>query len=255
MNNRIDNDIKKALDIKVQDVNASDDLLTSIKHQLQEERKIENMKKLKFTPKTILVSALLTVALATGVIASSGLGGGIISHSDKREAINHYPTSSEVEKVVNYSPKFVEDLQGYKFKSAQPSESSDLDEAGNEISSQKEISFYYETDKGILNLNTSQVVRENDAKGEPISYKGITLYYSSYTYKAVPPDYVVTEEDKKLEESGKLMIGYGSDKISEEKTQNIIWVDNGITYDLLDMGAEIDKNDLIEMAKQVIDAK
>ena len=51
------------------------------------------------------------------------------------------------------------------------------------------------------------------------------------------------------------MIGYGSDKVSEEQTQNIIWVDNGITYDLLDIGAEIDKNDLIEMAKQVIDAK
>lgn len=255
MNNRIDNEIKKALDIKVQDIKASDDLLTSIKHQLQEERKIENMKKLKFTPKTILVSALLTVALATGVIASSGLGGVIISHSDLREAINHYPTSSEVEKLVNYSPKFVENLQGYKFESAQPSESSDLDEAGNKMNSQKEISFSYETDKGLLSLNTSPVIRENDSNGEPISYKDITLYYSSYTYKAVPPDYVVTEEEKKLEESGKLMIGYGSDKVSEEQTQNIIWVDGGITYDLLDMGAEIDKNDLIKMAKQVIDVK
>lgn len=253
MNNKIDNEIKKAFDTKVRNIKASDNLLTSIKNQINEERKIENMKKLKFTPKTILISALLTVALATGVIASSGLGG-IVSHSDKREEIKHYPTTSEVENIVNYSPKFVEDLQGHKFKSAQPSESSDIDEAGNKISTQKEISFWYESD-GILSLHTSPVVREADKNGEPIAYKDITLYYTSYIYKAVPPDYVATAEDKAREEKGELAIGYGASEISEEKTQSIVWVDNGITYDLLDMDAEIDKNTFIEMAKQIIDAK
>ena len=44
-------------------------------------------------------------------------------------------------------------------------------------------------------------------------------------------------------------------KISEEKTQNILWVENGITYNLLDMGVEIDKNDFVNMAKEVIDQK
>lgn len=50
------------------------------------------------------------------------------------------------------------------------------------------------------------------------------------------------------------MIGYGSDKVEEQKTQNIIWVEDNITYNLMDMGVEIDKSDFISMAKQVIDA-
>ena len=45
------------------------------------------------------------------------------------------------------------------------------------------------------------------------------------------------------------------DKITEEKTQNILWVENDITYNLLDMGVEIDKNDFINMAKEVINQK
>ena len=44
-------------------------------------------------------------------------------------------------------------------------------------------------------------------------------------------------------------------KYQKKKLQNILWVENGITYNLLDMGVEIDKNDFVNMAKEVIDQK
>lgn len=253
MNNSLDKEIKKTLNKKAENIKASETLLTSIKSQL-EERENKNMKRFSFTPRTIVVASLLTVALATGVIASGGVAS-IVGHSDTRDAINHFPTAEEVQEVVNYTPKYVENLGGYEFEDAQPSDSSDIDEVGNTISSYKDISFNYKTDKGILALSTTPAIREGDETGETIDYNGITLYYSSYTYKSVPPEYKETEEDKKLEASGELMIGYGSDKVEEQKTQNIIWVEDNITYNLMDMGVEIDKSDFISMAEQVIDTK
>lgn len=253
MNNGLDKEIKKALNLKSENIKTSETLLTSIKSQL-EERENMNMKRFSFTPRTIVIASLLTVALATGVIASGGAAS-IIGHSNPGDAINHFPTAEEVQETVDYAPKYVENLGGYKFDNAQPSNSSDMDEAGNVIDSYKDISFNYKTDKGILALHTTPAVREGDKTGEALSYKGVTLYYSSYTYKSVPPEYKPTEEENRLQASGELMIGYGSDKIEEEKTQNIIWVEDNITYNLMDMGVEIDKADLISMAQQVIDAK
>lgn len=253
MNNlekEITNTLKKATD----NINPTDNLLISIKNSLNEERELKDMKKLNFKPKTLLITLAVTAILATGVIASNGLGG-IISSSDNRDAITHFPTTTEIEKLVDYSPKYVENLQGYEFKSAQPSDTADVDEAGNKTNKRKEVSFYYESDKGILSLHTSPVEYEYNKTGEAISYKGNTIYYTSTIYKAVPPEYVKTAEDIELEEKGELQIGFGASKISEEKTQSIVWIENGITYDLLDMGIEIEKNTFIEMAKQVIDAE
>lgn len=252
MINNFDNEIKKALFNKSENIKTSHNLLNSIKNQVYE--KENTMKKYKFTPRTILVASVLTIILATGVIASGGLAY-IQSSSDNRNAINHYPTIEEVKKEVDYVPKYPKTLGGYEFDTAQPSKSKDIDEAHNVLNSYNDIGFYYKTDKGILTLDTTKAVRENDKSGESINYKGLTLYYNSIIYKAVPPDYIETSEDKERISKGELTIGYGSDKISEEKTQNILWVENGITYNLLDMGVEIDKNDFVNMAKEVIDQK
>lgn len=254
----IDNKIKKALYRKSESIVPSDNLLFSIKNKLNEERDTTNMKKHKITSRTLIAACILTVICSTGVIASGGLKS-IIGSSDKRDEITHYPTLTEVSKIVNYSPKYTEDLMGHNFKSAQPVDTSDIDEAGNKTNNHKEISFYYESDKGILSLNTSPIVRDGDYKegsyDEIIDYSDTKLYYHSFHYKSVPPEYIPSEEDKKQEKSGKLMIGYGSDKVETKKSQSIIWNEKGITYHLMDMGAEINKNNFIAMAKQVINTK
>lgn len=251
MNSKLDEHIKILFNKKTENTALSDDLLNSIKIGIEERG--NNMKRFKFTPRTFAVAAALTVILATGAIAA-GKAASISSHSDLREKINHFPSVEEIKSQVDYVPKYTEKLGAYEFDSAQPSKSQDNDENGNVLSSYKDISFYYKTDKGSLSLHTTPAIREEDKTDDVINYKGISLYYSSYTYKAVPPDYEKTQEDIERENSGELSIGYGASEISEEKLQSVIWVENGITYDLLDMGVEIDKNDFIAMAQQVINS-
>ena len=255
--NNIDNEISKALSKKTENINAPD-ILDSIKNEL-ENKENDIMKRFKFTPKVLVAAIALTVILATGVIGAGKIAG-VRSGSSHSDDIKHFPTLEEVEDIVDYSPKFVESLGTHKYKFANPADSENYDDNGNVLNKYKDISFWYETDKegAILTLNTHPSFEGTGADkdhSEAIDYKGITLYYSSCTYKAVPPDYVATDEDKKLEEKGELMIGYGSDKVEEKKTQSIVWDEDGITYDILDMGEEIDKTELIEMAKQVIDVR
>jgi hypothetical protein len=252
MKDFFDNEIKRALHEKADNINAPN-LLASIKDELKEEK---NMKKFRFTPKAILISVAATIILATGVIAA-----GKITHtrssSSHLDDIKHYPSVSEVEKIVDYSPKFVENLGGHKFKFANPGNSQKIDDGGNVVIEYKDITFWYETENGdaILTLGTNPTTDglKGDENAEELSYKNIKMYYTSCIYKAVPPSYEKTEEDIRLEESGKLMIGFGADEIDEQKMQSIVWYDDGITYDLLDMDAEIEKDDLIAMAKQVAD--
>lgn len=255
--NNLDNEIKKALTTKAENIELPENLLNSIKIEL-EEKENNSMKRFKFTPKVLVAALALTVVLASGVIAAGKIA--IISSSSSHfDDIKHFPTIEEVENIVDYSPKFVETLGTHKFKFASPADSQSKDDNGNVINKFKDITFWYETDNkdAILTLSThpaseSLGIGEN---AEPISYNGITLYYSSFTYKAVPPDYIKTDEDKELEDMGELIIGFGSDKIDEKKTQSIAWEEDGVTYNLMDMNEGIDKAEFVEMAKQVIDVR
>ena len=62
-----------------------------------------------------------------------------------------------------------------------------------------------------------------------------------------------TEEENKKVEEGSLQIGYGSDKVEEEKTQFLMWQEGDLQYLIMDMGTEIPKDEFVNMAKQVID--
>lgn len=67
------------------------------------------------------------------------------------------------------------------------------------------------------------ITNDQSPNSEEIDYNNKTIYYGSYEYKAVPPDYKPTEEENKKVEEGSLQIGYGSDKVEEEKTQFLMW--------------------------------
>jgi hypothetical protein len=254
MKDFFDNEIKRALHEKADNINAPN-LLASIEVGLKEEK---NMKKFRFTPKAILISVAATIVLVTGVIGAGKIAY-TRSSSSHLDDIVVYPSVSEVAKIVDYSPKFVENLGGHPFKFANPGNSQKIDDSGNVVGEYKDITFWYETEKSgaILTLGTNPTAEglKGDENAEELSYKNIKMYYTSCIYKAVPPSYEKTEEDIRLEESGELMIGFGADEIEEKKTQSIVWYDDGITYDLLDMDAEIQKDDLIAMAKQVADVK
>ena len=47
-------------------------------------------------------------------------------------------------------------------------------------------------------------------------------------------------------------ISYGSSEIEEMNIQSLFWEEDGIVYEMTALGADIDKEGLMQMAKEVI---
>lgn len=256
MNNDFDNQIINALNHKADNISPDDKMLFNIKNAIVKEN--INMKKKYFSFKKITAVCLAVIAIGAVTAIGAGKVKYTSSHSYRDDEIRHFPTQEELSQYINYSPKYVQNLGGYEFDYAIPKQAEQKDSDGNTLSKFTDVSFNYKTDKGSLSLNTSP---DNNAEDytyynyEKTSYNGLTLYYNAIKYKFVPPDYVLTDDDKKLQSEKKLEISYGTDKIEYSNATSIMWCDNGVEYCILDMDANISKNDMINMAKEVIDAK
>ncbi len=246
-----DKKIKTGLYEAVKDVIPPEDMLYRIKNfSAAEENKMK-----KLTPIKIAVFCIAAVmALSVGVIGAGKILY-VESHSTPAEEITHFPTHSELDKIIDYDPRYTETLGKYAFDYCVPVHSSNVGENGEHLGNYTGMSFGYKTDKGILVLDTDTSPLETAENSEISEYKGVKYYYHNILYKFVPTDYVLTEEDKAKQEAGELEISYGSDKVELKNCQSVCWQQDNVTYCLLDMGVEINKNEFIDMAKSVIDVK
>lgn len=81
---------------------------------------------------------------------------------------------------------------------------------------------------------------------------GTDIYYYSYTNKIVPADYKMTDEDKKAEADGELIFSSGSSDIQISEVQSVTWVKGNIQYQLMQMDGALSRDELAEMAEEVI---
>lgn len=246
---KYDDEIKKALNLRAENVSVDGNMLYSVKRKIKNQRRI-GMNKFK---KAVIVCCTVLVIGVTGVYG----GGKIISYTSSSSNLNemkYIPSESEFTKKVGFVPKCPENLGQYKYLYSVPVDSSADDEQGNSVKKYKEINISYDVPKGSLFMDVSPyITNDQSPKSEEIKYNDKIVSYSSYVYKAVPPDYKPTEEENKEIEEGSLQIGYGSDKVEEEKTQFLMWQEGDLQYLIMNMGAEIPKDEFVNMAKQVID--
>lgn len=70
----------------------------------------------------------------------------------------------------------------------------------------------------------------------------------------MPLDYTPTEQDKLDVAAGKLNLGtMGGDTIEIEEVQMLMWVDGEVRYLLFSRGGAVFGDELVAMAKQIID--
>ncbi len=246
--------IKLALNKKAENISPDEDMLLKIKNIIAKEN--VSMKKFIINPKKVIALCFVLCGIGTVGVIGAGMVTTTSSSSSSLDEIHHFPTQEELSSIIDYEPKYVEKLGEYDFDFALPGESREKDENGNTIHQYKDISFWYKTDKGILNLSTHPVFAPSDFSYynyEKFDYKGVSLYYNYIKYKFVPPDYELTDEDKRLMENKELEISYGAEEVEYSDVSSVAWEENGISYCILDMDVNISKTDLLNMAKQVVD--
>lgn len=133
------------------------------------------------------------------------------------------PDAKNLKKDVEFEPKVTAKLAGgYKFDEGNITESFDLDKKGAAVNKRKGISFRYE-------------------KKEKRSTKSVTL-------SAEPVSDQSFTEDAVLTEYGEVDIYY-----SDVQGNSVSWIDGEIFYMLMDIDKKVTEDELIKMAKGMID--
>ena len=170
-------------------------------------------------------------------------------------AIN-IPATETLNKNVGFSPKIVEQFSnGYTFKGGHNGKNKYVDEENGTEEKYKSFMADYEKDgsKVMLSADTYADSHKDQGNSEVSDYNGIAIAYISYVNKVVPADYQQTEQDMKDEESGKYVFSYGAEKVEISQVQGVEWEQDGIYYNITAIDSPLDKQGLIDMAKEVID--
>lgn len=206
--------------------------------------------------KVAVVAAVIVVLLGLTVFASGVLIRSSSSHSSIVPDYYTVPSQQTLQNDIGISPCVVEKFSnGYEFKSGGVAENENFGEDGSVFERYKSLYCQYIQGEDSITLyidaSIAGIQMENSETSE--IYHGSKIKYFSYTNKLVPGNYQLTEQDKKDKESGKYIFSYGSDDIEIHEVQGLGWEYGGLSYSLTVIDNNITKDELIQMAKEIID--
>ena len=252
-------EIKKTLYDIGERIEASDDLKKRIDCQLGNVpvKEEQNMKHLSIK-KVMIGVAAACLLIGTVGIASSGAR----YWTSGSSAIADYTEFTDIAKVeaeVGYPVDAVEKFSnGFEFKGINVGTLEVHNEAGQVEDKTKEIYIRYQKGgKEIFNSIHKMFTDETASEKIPdktLRVGEIEVAYNQYTYKFVPVDYELTEEDKKNMERDDYEISYGSDKVEIQHYAAISWVKDGIRYGMGAFDLSLSADEMLNMAKEVIES-
>ena len=202
--NDFDEKIKRTFEYVTENAEVSDSMLLEIKKEVNGGITMKRKFKKSYA---IAAAVILSLTVATGIVASTGLAGWHSSSSNLTEKTN-FPDKDTIQSEFGYSFKYVKDFEnGFKFDNYNYSDTKGTDDTGNVIIENKEAHFDYlknkGTDKELRIFFSAHKMPEDMYSDEQfdkaVDYKNVEIHYSDYTYKAFPPDLednVVSAEDK-----------------------------------------------------------
>lgn len=229
-----------------------------MQNRILEKTKKTNYRKeglyMKSKKKISLIAIAATLALGVTVFAASGIVTTWFSSSSSNPEYKSLPSAEQVKSDIGYEPVLIDTFEnGYTFKDGSVINNKLADESGNSVEKFKSVSFRYEKNDDRVIFSQDKFNSELDTEGKIIStVSGTDIYYFSYTNKIVPPDYKMTDEDKKAEENGELVFSYGSSKVEICEVQSVTWKNDGIQYQLMQIDGRLSADDLVSMAEEII---
>lgn len=250
--------IRKALSSRAEDVHVdavqSQRMQTKVYQRLEEENRMKhrNWKKIVVAAAAICVMGSIS-AMALGKAAV------VSSYSNKREAVYTYEEAAAKQKGFNSKVKSVKEFSnGYKFAEAMPKYEEEQDANGNTINKITTMGFYY-TKNGLERVSLTghpSTMSDGAVPEKTLTLdNGVELLYSTLHSKFVPEDYVATAEEEKLVAEGKLNLGYGSSEIEEMDSSSVFWKEDGLTYSLFTFETSITADEMLQMAKEVVESR
>lgn len=226
----------------------------------EKEKEIISMKTLFHTPlkKGLVFAVIACLVLTTGAFALGRISS-LVGTSSSIPTYTELPTAAQAEKELGFAPAMRETFSnGYTFQSATMGHVKGLDEDGNVLGTAKELGIdYAKAGDTVTVYIQDKILTGNDTSGEAsASVNGVSLYYSTHVYKTLPTGYVMTEQDKQDEATGKYVFSCGDVASVELSTvQNVAWEQDGHQYSILATDSTLTQTGLLQMATELLAAQ
>ncbi len=241
-------------------IEASDSLKQRVDFQLENRLKEEHKMKHMSMKKVIIGVAAACLVVGTIAVAGSGIVS-ITGHSSSVPDFTKFEDMEKAEAKAGYSIDAVEEFgNGFSFEDIHIAEEFLQDESGQTLGEEKSIKIDYSKGKDEVTLFARKILPGENAEAfmdinfdKTLQVDGVTVGYSCDTYKAVPVDYELTEEDKKNMESGHFQLAYGTEQVEISKSYYVGWVKDGISYCIQGFDLSINADDMLGMAREIIE--
>ena len=224
-----------------------------VQYLLNNER---NFKMFKLKKRIAVLAAAVIMILGITAFAATGVISTWYSSSSSRPDYRSLPSMEQVNKDIGYDVELIDHFSnGYTFKNGRIVSNKLEDEDNQTIEKFKSVAFSYQKGKDEVEFTQDRYQSESEPSGSLVeNVNGVDLYYHSYVNKCVPPDYQLTEEDKRAEENGELVFSVGSEKVEIITWQHVDWSVGDMHYELFQQVDDdsLSKEEMIEMAKEVI---
>ena len=146
---------------------------------------------------------------------------------------------------------------GYSFQNVHVGETGAYDEHGEELFTYADLMVYYRNPEGKNLFLSAHAAREELSQDSRTPDRmqmigDVQVEYRLDHYKFVPEDYELTDEDKAMLEQPGYYLSYGSDTVIEQDNHSLSWIQDGVSYHLLDSGAKETPDTLFAMAEELI---
>lgn len=253
--------IKDALQNTGTRIVASESLKQRIDFQIADRSAKEGHKMKRMNMKKVVLG-VAAACVMVGTIAIAGSG--VVSYMGHGSSIPDYTKFEDMGKAeseIGYSVGCVESFSnGFDMKGIHIIETVLQDESGQTLGEKKSLEITYSKGGEEMDVYCKKLLPVEEADimeiGEydrTLETGGITMGYTSSMYKAVPPDYEPTEEDKKAMESGRLQIGDGSAEIETSQYSRVVWVKDGIRYELMGFNVSLNADEMLQMAQEMVE--
>lgn len=243
-----------------QNIPMPSDLKAGIDRRIRLAKRSRKMK--LFSVKKIVIAAAAVALLGSITAVAAGHIASQVSHSSALDQVRDYDKIGEISRKAGFSfPSLETFSNGFSFRYALPIESGDCDEEGNVINSYKTVGLTYSDGEQEVNFYIDQnfSVPEEDG-GDPLGVQpvwsgekaGIPMTVTQTVYKFVPPDYELTDEDLKIQESGDVVYSYGSDEVITQTAYDCSFVYDGLRYVAMGFDLTLTPEELADMAAELV---
>lgn len=265
-------DIEETLSKGVDRIDVSPAMFSKIKAEIIRREERGSIMKNLITKKKMgkRAAIILGLCMATAVVAAPLVQQYSYVSSSGAKRYKEFGDLKKIEKEIGFAPKYVEALPNdFYFSEGTLVKNYIGDESGKTVngSQTKGMAIYYtkenSTQDQIMALDINpitevdrEIQEQSQVTSDPVEmHGGAKLQYESMPYKFVPVDYELTDEEIKAQEAGELMISYGSKEVETSFSQSVRWEENGLSYILLNMNYDLTEDQMLDMAKFIIDSQ